>query len=303
VADSLRGDLLYAFQALPFSFGAALLRKVRRRLPVVLDITDWEVWGAYRYGGGPRHMLHIARQVLGTGWLTPTSLKYHYLTDKLVPLADAVTVVATFLQKRYGGALLRHGPDTSVFDPGRYDPRALRDKWGLPQDQRLILFAGTPSAWKGADQILAALDLVPARDIRLVMAGKPFPLANDRVLHLGFQPHALIPELLAMADLVVLPQRNHPMAQAQIPNKVFEAMAMARPIVASGVGDMPEVLAGCGAVVEPENVPALAAAIQDMLSDRERAAELGRRAREKCVREYSWNAIERVLADVLRPFS
>jgi hypothetical protein len=31
--------------------------------------------------------------------------------------------------------------------------------------------------------------------------------------------------------------------------------------------------------------------------------ELGRRAREKCVREHSWDAIERVLADVLRPFA
>ena len=106
-----------------------------------------------------------------------------------------------------------------------------------------------------------------------------------------------------MADLVVLPQRSHPMAEAQIPNKVFEAMAMAKPIVASAVGDMPEVLDGCGVVVAPENVPALAQGIAQVLGDGTRAAEMGRRAREKCVREYSWDAIARVLAEVLRPFA
>jgi len=303
IEREITGDLVYAFQALPFSFGAALLHKLRGRRPVVLDITDWEVWGAYRYGRGLRHGVHLARQVFGPGWRSPSSLKYHYLVDKCVPLADAVTVVATVLQKRYGGFLLRHGPDTTVFDPARFDHGTLRAKWGLAGNLRLILFAGTPSAWKGVDQLLAALDLLPAEDIRLVMAGKPFAHADARIVHLGFQPHAVIPELLAMADLVVLPQRSHPMAEAQIPNKVFEAMAMAKPIVASAVGDMPEVLDGCGVVVAPENVPALAQGIAQVLADGTRAAEMGRGAREKCVREYSWDAIARVLGEVLRPFA
>ena len=302
VQEELTGDLVYAFQALPLSFGAGLLRKLRRHRPVILDITDWEVWRAYRYGRGLKHCVHIARQVLGPGWSSPASLKYHYLVDKCVPLADAVTVVATCLQKRYGGVLLRHGPDTTAFDPSRFDQGALRVKWGMPADLRLILFAGTPSVWKGVDQLLAALDLLPAKDVRLLMAGKPFAQGDARVLHVGFQPHAVIPELLAMADLVVLPQQNHPMAEAQIPNKVFEAMAMAKPIVASAVGDMGEVLDGCGIVVEPGNIPALAEGITQVLADRTRSEEMGRRAREKCVREYSWDAIARVLGGVLRPF-
>ena len=66
---------------------------------------------------------------------------------------------------------------------------------------------------------------------------------------------------------------------------------------------MPEVLDGCGVVVAPENVPALAQGIAQVLGDGTRAAEMGRRAREKCVREYSWDAIARVLGEVLRPFA
>ena len=303
VQTTIGGDLVYAFQPLTASFGAALLSKVRRHLPVILDITDWEVWGMYRYGGGLKHALNVARHMAGPGWFHPNSLKYRYIADKLIPLADAMTVVATFLQKRYGGVLLRHGPDTTVFDPVLYDRRALRDKWGLGQDVPLVAFAGTPSKWKGVDDLLAALDLVSVPKLRLLMAGKSFPHAAERVLHVGYQPHSVMPELLAMADLVVLPQKLHPMAEAQIPAKVFEAMAMARPVVATAVGDLPEVLGdGCGVVVEAENVPRLAEAIQKVLTNKQRAEEMGWRARDKCVREYSWDAIARVLETVLRPF-
>lgn len=300
---AISGDLLYAFQPAMLSYGGALLHKLRRRgVPLVLDMTDWEVWGVYDNGGGVRHGVQVARTLLGTGWRAPNSWKYRYLVDKLIPLADAITVVATFLQKRYGGVLLRHGPDTRVFDPARFDPAALRRKWGFDEGLRIILFAGTPSNWKGVDQLLAAIDMVKTPNVRLVAAGKPMAQQHDKVVHVGLVPHQVIPELLALADLVVLPQRRHPMAEAQIPNKVFEAMAMAKPIVASGVGDMPEVLEGCGIVVEPESVAALAAGIEQVLGDPEGAREMGRRAREKCVREYSWDAIARVLEGVLRPF-
>src|SRR5262249_17226374 len=55
VQEELTGDLVYAFQALPLSFGAGLLRKLRRRRPVILDITDWEACGAAPRGAGAAH--------------------------------------------------------------------------------------------------------------------------------------------------------------------------------------------------------------------------------------------------------
>ena len=303
VEGKIRGDLIYAFQAATFSVGAALLGRLRRRVPVIIDMADWEAWGMFRHRSKTRHALHVCRHLVGPGWRAPGSLKYRYLIDKLCTRADAITVVSTALQKRFGGHLLRHGPDTTAFDPARFDRSTLRDKWGLPHDQHLILFAGTPSNWKGVDQLVAALDRLSTDRVRLVMAGKPFPLTSDKMLHLGFVPHAAMPELLTLSDLVVLPQQNHPMAESQIPNKAFEAMAMAKPIVASAVGDMGEVLDGCGVVVEPEDVDGLARGIERVLADPAWGEELGRRAREKCVREYSWDAIERVLVDVLRPFA
>ncbi len=155
----------------------------------------------------------------------------------------------------------------------------------------------------GREQTLSwALGLLGRRDFMLLMAGKggPPPGAADRVLHLGFLAHSAMPELLAMADLVALPQRRHPVAEAQIPAKVFEAMAMAKPVVATAVSDLPEILAGCGIIVEPENVSQLAAAIEIVLTDCQRGEEMGERARERHQQEYSWDAMEVILAQVLR---
>jgi glycosyltransferase involved in cell wall biosynthesis len=189
-----------------------------------------------------------------------------------------------------------------VFDPARFDGPALREKWGIAKDVRLVLFSGSPGAHKGIEDIFAAIDLLGRRDVMVLMAGRGgAPTGHeDKVLHLGFLPHHAMPELLAMADLVALPQRRHPVAEAQIPAKVFEAMAMAKPVVATAISDLPEILDGCGLIVEPDDVAQLAGAIQSILDDTPRAIDLGECARARHEKEYSWDAMERVLTQVMR---
>lgn len=70
---------------------------------------------------------------------------------------------------------------------------------------------------------------------------------------------------------------------------------MAKPIIASAVSDLPEILAGCGMVVPPGDPVALAAAIQSLLDDPKRAQALGESAREKCIREYSQPVMRQAL--------
>jgi glycosyltransferase involved in cell wall biosynthesis len=300
----ITGDVVYAFKPLTLSYGVALVHKLRRRRPVVLDIEDWETWNLYRVGG-VRHAAKIAKHLIGPGWTAPQSDKYRYTLEQLTGMADSRTVVSTFLQRRFGGTLLRHGADTRVFDPSRFDRKSVRDKWGIGQSLRLVLFSGSPTAHKGVDDILAALTAIGRPELRLLMAGKgEAPAgAGDRVIHLGFLPHAAMPELLAMADVVALPQQRHPVAEAQIPAKVFEAMAMGKPVVVSAISDLPDIVDGGGIVVEPGSVSQLAAAIDRLLQDRQLADELGERGRARHEQEYSWNAMERVLTSVFRPFA
>jgi glycosyltransferase involved in cell wall biosynthesis len=314
ITRRIRGELVYAFKPLTASLGPALLAKWRRRLPIILDVEDWETWSLYRGTSLPRRMLRIGRQLLGNGWRQPTSLKYMYVMERLAPLADGVTVVSTFLQQRFGGVKLPNGPDTRLFDPTPYDQRHLRVKWGIDTRARLILFAGNPSPYKGLEDILGALDQLTARhpQLRLLMAGrspehpytqKLLTQAPNRIIHLGPQPHALMPELLALSDLVVLPQRRTPITSAQVPAKVFEAMAMGKPIVATRMSDLPEILDGCGLLVEPSDVAQLAAAIEHLLDDSPLAVELGERARRKCVQHYSWDAMDIILSQLVGRFA
>jgi glycosyltransferase involved in cell wall biosynthesis len=72
-------------------------------------------------------------------------------------------------------------------------------------------------------------------------------------------------------------------------------MALGRPIVSTRVSMIPEILEGCGVVVESGQVSALAGAIAHLIDDPADAQELGARARDRCVERYSFEAARRVL--------
>lgn len=72
-------------------------------------------------------------------------------------------------------------------------------------------------------------------------------------------------------------------------------MAMARPIITTNVSRIPEILDGCGWIVEPENPKQLSGIIQAIYEHRSEAKERGKKAREKCKREYSWDVMEKKL--------
>lgn len=301
----ISGDVIYALKPRPASFGLALLHKWRRGTPVVLDIEDWEV--GEHLSQGWRHFVQTS--VL-RGWFQPNGFQYTLPLEALVRAADHITVSSRFLQRRFGGTLLPYGPDTAEFDPARpalLDRSALRRRWKLPPDDHLILFTGTPNPHKGLSTLIAALHRLNRPELKLLLVGSHAAdpqvralriQAGDQMIYLPAQPHHRMPELLALADLVALPQRDVPNARAQVPAKLYEAMAMAKPIVASAVSDLPEILAGCGYLCPPDDPAALADTLARVLADREEAARRGAAARSKCIREYSWDAMEKILARV-----
>ncbi len=70
--------------------------------------------------------------------------------------------------------------------------------------------------------------------------------------------------------------------------KLFEALAMGVPVVSTALSDIPEVLAGCGLVVPPGDAGALREAIATLFSRPAYARQLGRAARNKVLREFSF---------------
>ena len=290
---SIDGDLIVASKPRPTSYGLALLARARRRRPVLLDIDDWELGFFYRSGAWGR-----VGRALNLG--NPNALAWTWLMERLVGRADAVTVASRFLERRFGGTLLPHVRDTEAWDPARFDAAEARAALGAG-DCRIVMFLGTPRAHKGVDDLVEAvgtlgdkviLALVGAdatRDGARRWAAAPF------VRLVGEVPFDDVPRWLVAADVIAVPQRATTDTVGQVPAKLIDAMALARPTVSTSVSMIPEILEGCGIVVPPGDVRALADGLRRLLDDRPAAEALGRAARARCETRYSFTAARATL--------
>ena len=93
--------------------------------------------------------------------------------------------------------------------------------------------------------------LIVGGDIHHKYYKKLLSIGGGFIKAVGPRPHSEMPSFLAASDMVVLPQRKTLFAKAQVPAKVFEAMAMGKPIISTSISDLPEILDRCGIVIEP----------------------------------------------------
>jgi len=291
------GDVLIASKPRPTSFGLGLLARARRRRPLVLDIDDWEVGFFSRSGfwGRVGRAFNLAN---------PNGLPWTWLAERFVPCADAITVASRFLERRFGGTLLPHVRDTDAWDPARYDRAAARQRLGVGTG-KVVMFLGTPRGHKGVDDLVEAVgSLGPGVVLALVgvdpaRSGAPRWSAASHVRVIGEIPFDDVPRYLVAADVVAVPQRDTTDTVGQVPAKLFDAMALGRPIVSTSVSMIPEILEGCGVVVDPGDVAALAGAIKRLLDNPDQAATLGRRARDRCEARYSFRVARATLFPLL----
>jgi len=294
-------DVIYAAKPYPTSLGLGLSHKQRHGVPLILDIDDWEL-GIFQSMGRRKLLETIAR-----GITSPNNYLWLRRTYAQTSRADAITVSSSFLQRRFGGTIVVHGRDTAAMDPGQVDRKRARQELGVLG--QVVMFLGSPRPHKGVEDLIAALHQIDRPDVTGLIIGARArssyteqlkAQAGERVRILPLQPFSRVPALLSAADVVVVPQRQAPFAEAQVPAKIFDAMAMGRPIVATAVSDIPDILSGgCGLIVTPGDVGALAEAIAYMLDDPAAAERMGLAAREKCVREFSWENMQSTLRQVI----
>lgn len=297
MVEQIRADAIYVFKPLPTSLWVGLLARRALGVPLFLDIEDWETGWYYDVPlpDALRHLMHVER---------PNGFLWTWLTERLAGQADEVFVVSRFLQRRFGGTLLVHGVDTARFDPIRFDRAEARRRLGMAEG-RYAVFTGSPMPNKGLEDLLDAVSELGDPRLKVLVVGsfrhdqryreKLQARYPQSLLLVGPRPHAEMPLFLAAADVVALPQRSSRETMAQVPGKVFEAMAMARPIVATAVSDLPEILDGSGHLVPPGAPDELAGALEQVLADPGRSAAMGQAARARCEERYSWNAMESVL--------
>ena len=288
------GDLIYACKPRLTSAGIGYLTRLRRR-PLLLDIDDWEIGFFLR--GGPWGTIGRALNLSN-----PRGLAWTWLMERLRGIADGVTVASRFLEQRFGGVLIPHVRDTDRWAPGRAEPGPARERLGVDKE-RVVMFLGTPRGYKGVEDLADAVGRLARPDVVLALVGTEPASETGRALSarhpgvrlVGRVPIAQVPGFLSAADVVVVPQRESSDTRGQVPAKLFDAMALGRPIVSTRVSMIPEILEGCGALVPPGDVTALAAAIGRLLDRPDEARAMGEAARRRAVERYSFESARRLL--------
>ncbi|MGD1905847.1 MAG: glycosyltransferase family 4 protein [Leptolyngbyaceae cyanobacterium] len=309
--QALQGDIIYAYKLKPTSFGLALLHRLRHRKPVILDIDDWELsWhGGDDWAYRPPSVKQLLRDVLKKdGALRdPDHPLYLKWIQNQVHRADAVTTHNGFLQEKFGGIYIPNGKDIALFDPDQYNAETCRQELGL-SNYRVLLFPGAPRPYKGVEDLLIALDILDQPDLKLVIVGgSPYDDYDaqlqkkwgHRLIQLPKASYTEMPKRIAAAHIVVVPQRQHPSAQAQFPLKLTDGMAMAKPILATKVGDIPKILGNTGYLVDSDQPQELAREIQNIFDAYGVALNKGEMARQRCIEHYSIQRMSQVLSTFL----
>jgi glycosyltransferase involved in cell wall biosynthesis len=173
----------------------------------------------------------------------------------------------------------------------------------LPVRPSLLLF-GRLTAYKGLDTLLTAMPMVWARapETRLLIAGEgdiePHPVLDDgRVLVRNEHvPDADVPELFGAATCVVLPYR-----EASQSGVAAVAKRHGRPIVATNVGALGAAAHdGATRIVPPEDPPALARALVEVVCTPGTAARMGRAAADTVRQELSWTRVGEATLEAYR---
>lgn len=205
--------------------------------------------------------------------------------------------------------------------PADDDPHrlAVLEQWGVDTSRPTIMFVGRITRQKGLPYLLRALEKMPPEAQFILCAGAPdTPEIAQEVEDLVADLRAvrgdgviLITEMLPRADIVslltaattfVTPSVYEPLGIVNL-----EAMAVGVPVVGTATGGIPEVIVdgetgilvpieqvqdGTGTPIDREQFEAdLAAALIEMISDPERAAEMGRKSRIRCEEHFSWDVI------------
>ena len=310
------GDVIYASKPLFSSYGIGLLKKAFKNKPLILDIDDWQM--GFVKENYIRLSIHQRMRFIKESTIYFYNLSSYWnnlITEKLINFANELTVSNHFLQEKFGGTIIWHARDTENFNPQKYSRKLLRERYNLDNSKKVVMFLGTPVEHKGLEILIHALNMIKNKNIFMFVVGigdnndygKKLTKIAKKILgnnYKGFdiQPFDKIPEFLTIADIIVIPQKKSFSTVGQVPAKVFDAMAMAKPIIATKVSDLPEILKGCGWIVEPENPDKLANTIEYVLDNPEEAEKIGQKARKKCIEKYNWDTMEKKLVKIFKKY-
>ena len=212
-----------------------------------------------------------------------------------------------------------NGVDPQKYNPenvSKQDIQRIRSKYGIKDDEFMILFLGRLVGVKGVDKLIMALPHILAKipKAKLVIVGVGdlqeylFNLTKtirlDQYVKFCFD---FIPEEerilhYAACDIAVFPSHYEPFGIVAL-----EAMAMEKPVVvgAAGVSGMREIVICCGPEqcgyhIDPNNPSDIAWGVISALENPEKRIMLGKNGRKRVLAEFTWNKIAEKTVDLYR---
>ena len=225
-------------------------------------------------------------------------------------LSKAVSILESFAAKKLSGLIsatpsiaLRFPPDKTAVVQNL--PILQEHKRIIPYQQRSgsVVYIGSLTKVRGAQEMIAAMELLPKRLEAILTIAGAFSSNNlesemrqlpgwNRIEFLGWITRNKVNEVLNNAKIGLVlfhPVANHTESQ---PNKIFEYMQAGIPVIASNFSLWRQIIegSGCGIIVDPFDINAIADAIKWLLDNPRKAEMLGEKGRQAVIEKYNWEA-------------
>lgn len=200
-------------------------------------------------------------------------------------------------------------PNATDIDAGSgSSKREAREALGLPVEGTIVVYTGQLFSWKGADTLAQAASRLSEGISVYFVGGVEEELAvfrekfgdDDRIQIVGQRPYAQMPLWQRAADVLVLPNTAKEKISAEYtsPMKLFMYMAAGRPIVATRIPALTEILTEDMAVlVDPDDPDALAAGIRSALDSEAMSSKV--EASYAWIRTHDWHSRAKRIVDRL----
>jgi glycosyltransferase involved in cell wall biosynthesis len=180
-----------------------------------------------------------------------------------------------------------------------------------------FIYCGFIQKARGLDTVIDALSAMRDRtDLRLIIVGDGYhvPALKKKVAAAGLSglvefkgwlKNSDMMEEIYKADIGIIPHLKDSHTDSTIPNKLFDYMACAKPVIVSNTTPMKRIVEQeqCGLVYESGNSTDLSSAMLRAASESARMLEFGENGRLAVLRKYNWNHDSELILKILRSFS
>tara|TARA_B100000809_G_scaffold263890_1_gene318267 strand:+ start:3606 stop:5117 length:1512 start_codon:yes stop_codon:yes gene_type:complete len=296
-------NAIYQRSSLGNFFGIYLRRKYN--LPLILEFNGSELWVSKNWNDKKIFFFDLLNKI------EELNLKF----------ADKIIVVSEVLKSDLIGKGFKcdkilvnpNGVDTSIYRPNCGGVE-VRKKLGLT-NENVVGFIGTFGVWHGAIVMAKAIvdycSKFPEANTKFLLIGEGNDLPEvkkiinnsniqEKVIFTGRIDQSDGPAYLDACDLLLSPHIPNPDGSDFFgsPTKLFEYMAMEKPIIASRLNQIGDILEDgkTAVLIEPNDPYSLSKSINELILDKDLRAVLGKNARDEVVKNYSWDKhVERLL--------